>query len=79
MTRIEKTYMVLVFFFIGGCLLAWLSKKQNSISLSTTKAKYILAESFCTQLLWMKQMLKDYEIEQGTMNIHCDNSSAINN
>ena len=68
-----------MFFFIGDCLLAWLSKKQNSLSLSTTKAKYILAESFCTQLLWMKQMLKDYEIEQGTMNIHCDNSSAINN
>ena len=67
-----------MFFFIGDCLLAWLSKKQNSISLSTTKAKYILAESFCTQILWMKQMLKDYEIEQGTMNIHCDNSSAIN-
>ena len=59
--------------------MTWLSKKQNSISLSTTKAKYILAESFCTQILWMKQMLKDYEIEQGTMNIHCDNSSAINN
>ena len=26
----------------------------------------------------MKQMLGDYDIEQGTMNIHCDNSSAIN-
>ena len=30
------------------------------------------------QLLWMVQMLKDYGIEQETMNIHCDNSSAIN-
>ena len=30
------------------------------------------------QLLWMKQMLKDYGIEQGTMCIHYDNSSAIN-
>ena len=26
----------------------------------------------------MKQMLEDYGIEQGTMNIHYDNSSAIN-
>ena len=26
----------------------------------------------------MKQILKDYEIEQGTMNIHFENSSVIN-
>ena len=65
-------------FYIGDCLVAWLSKKQNSISLSTTEAEYIAAGSCCTQLLWMKQMLKDYGIDQGTMNIMCDNSSAIN-
>ena len=29
------------------------------------------------QLLWMKQMLKDYGIEQGSINLHYDNSSAI--
>ena len=29
-------------------------------------------------LLWMKQMLKDFGIEQGTMNIYCDDSNAIN-
>ena len=26
----------------------------------------------------MKQTLKDYEIEQGTMNIHCGNFSTLN-
>ena len=26
----------------------------------------------------MKQILKDYNIDQETMSIHCDNSSAIN-
>ena len=30
------------------------------------------------KLMWMKQMLKDYGIEQKTMNIHCDNSNALN-
>ena len=43
--------------------MTWLSKKQNFISLSTIKTEYILAGSCCTQLLWMKQMLKDYGIE----------------
>ena len=58
--------------------MAWLSKKKNSISLSIFEAEYITTRSYCTQLLWMKQMLKDYGIEQGTTNIHYDNSSTTN-
>jgi hypothetical protein len=30
-------------FYVGGNLTVWISKKQNSISLSTTKAEYIAA------------------------------------
>lgn len=59
-------------------LIAWLSKKQNCVSFSTTKAKYIAIGSRCTQLLWMKQMLKEYNIDQETMILYCDNMSAIN-
>ncbi|RVW73868.1 Retrovirus-related Pol polyprotein from transposon RE1 [Vitis vinifera] len=33
------------FFFIGDCLMAWLSKKQNFISLSTVEAEYIFVGS----------------------------------
>ena len=58
--------------------MVWLRKKQNSTSLSTIEIEYIVAGSCCTQLLWMKQVLNDYGIEQRTMNIHCNNSSAIN-
>jgi hypothetical protein len=32
-----------VHFFLGDSLVAWLSKKQGSISLSTTKVEYIAA------------------------------------
>ena len=49
-------------FYFGSALVSWLSKKQNSISLSTAEAEYIAAGSCCTQLLWMKQMLEDYGI-----------------
>jgi len=44
-------------FYLGGCLISWLSKKKISISLSTTEAEYILVAACCTQILWMKQNL----------------------
>ena len=65
-------------FYIGNCLVAWMSKKQNSVSLSTAEAEYIAAGSCCSQLLWIKKMLRDYGIDQGTMVVFCDNTSAIN-
>ena len=40
-------------FYVGNNLVSWMSKKQNSISLSTAKAKYIATGGCCTQLLWM--------------------------
>jgi hypothetical protein len=40
-------------FYVGNNRVAWMSKKQASISLST-------AGSCCTQLLWMKMLLGDY-------------------
>ena len=65
-------------FYLGNNLVSWHSKKQNSISLSTAEAEYIAAGSCCAQLLWMKQMLKDYEFDLDTLTVFCDNTSAIN-
>ena len=55
-----------------------MSKKQNSVSLSTTEAEYITAGSCCAQLLWTRKLLHDYGITQDTMCVFCDNTSAIN-
>ena len=63
---------------MGNNLVSWMSKKQNSISLSTTEAKYIAADSCCTQLLWMQKLLHDYVICQEYLTIYCDNTTAIN-
>jgi hypothetical protein len=65
-------------FYVGNNLVAWMNKKQASISLSTVEAEYIAAGSCCTQLLWMKTLLGDYGFSQDTMIINCDNTSAIN-
>ena len=65
-------------FYVGTNLVSWMSKKQNSISLSTTEAEYIIAGSYCTKLLWMQKLLHDYGICQEHLTIYCDNTSAIN-
>jgi hypothetical protein len=65
-------------FFLGDSLVSWLSKKQGSISLSTTEDEYIAAATCCTQVLWMIQTLTDLEVDYTTpIPIHCDNTSAI--
>ena len=66
------------YFYLGNNLVSWMSKKQNSVSLSTAEAEYIVAGSCCTQLLWMKKLFHDYGIPQDTMCVFCNNTSAIN-
>ena len=63
--------------FLGRSLVCWSSRKQNCVSLSTVEAEYIDVVSCCTQLLWMKQTLKDYGIKVKRIPLYCDNESAI--
>ena len=46
-------------FYMGNNLVSWMSKKQNSISLSIAEAGYIATGNCCTQLLWMQKLLLD--------------------
>ncbi|KAK6148043.1 hypothetical protein DH2020_018955 [Rehmannia glutinosa] len=62
---------------LGNRLVSWFSKKQNSIATSTVEAEYIAAGSCCAQVLWMRQQLRDYEIEEKEISIMCDNTSPI--
>ncbi|KAK6143122.1 hypothetical protein DH2020_023470 [Rehmannia glutinosa] len=62
---------------LGNRLFSWFNKKQNSIATSTTEVEYIAACSCCAQVLWMRQQLGDYNIEEREILIMCDNTSAI--
>jgi len=48
------------------------------VSLSNAEAEYIAVGSSCSQLVWMKQMLKKYNVEQNVLTLFCENLSAIN-
>jgi hypothetical protein len=58
-------------------LVSWVSKKQNSVALSTAEAEYIAAGHCCAQLLWMRQTLRDYGYKLSKVPLLCDNESAI--
>jgi hypothetical protein len=65
-------------FYLGECLVSWLSKKQSSGYLSTAEAEYIATTSCCTKVIWLKQTLIDIPVEyDNPIPIYCDNTSAI--
>ena len=65
-------------FYVGNNLVSWMSKKKNSISLSTVEVEYIATSSCCTQLLCIQKLLLNYSIRQEHFIIYYDNTSSIN-
>ncbi|WVZ52438.1 hypothetical protein U9M48_003493 [Paspalum notatum var. saurae] len=59
---------------LGTSLVSWSSRKQASVSLSTTEPEYIAAASCCSQLLWMKATLSDFGLR---IPLLVDSTSAI--
>ncbi|WVZ49159.1 LOW QUALITY PROTEIN: hypothetical protein U9M48_000536 [Paspalum notatum var. saurae] len=62
---------------LGTSLVSWSSRKQASVSLSTTEAEYIAAASRCSQLLWMKATLSDFGLRFGKIPLLVDSTSLF--
>nr|GEW04488.1 hypothetical protein [Tanacetum cinerariifolium] len=63
--------------FLGDKLVCWSSKKQNCVSISTAKSKYVAVSGCCAQVLWMRTQLMDYGFFYDKVPIYCDSKSAI--
>ena len=63
---------------IGGGAVAWSSKKQNTVALSTAEAEYIAATHTAKQVLWHRSLFKELEIDlPRTSTIFSDNQAAV--
>ncbi|CAL9005605.1 unnamed protein product, partial [Prunus brigantina] len=65
-------------FMLGSAAVAWSSRKQPIVTLSTTEAEFVAAAACASQAVWMKRILEKLSLEESKCTtIFCDNSSTI--
>lgn len=66
-----------VFYFNGG-VINWISRKQQSVSLSTIEAEYFALSEVCQEIVWIRRLLKDLDQAQDEpTTVYEDNQSCL--
>lgn len=64
--------------FIGSSLISWKSKKQITVSRSSTEAEYRALASLTCEIQWLHYLLQDFKIKiSNPASVFCDSRSAI--
>ncbi|MBW0524937.1 hypothetical protein O181_064652 [Austropuccinia psidii MF-1] len=58
---------------IGDCLVTWKTRKQPTVSLSTSEAEYKALADLSTEVLWLRQLIQELNL----MKIFDDNQGCI--
>ena len=65
-------------FSLGTTVVSWSSKRQLTVSLSTTEAEYRVVEAATQESTWLMRLMRNlHPTIDYTMPLHCDNQSAI--
>lgn len=64
--------------FLGESLVSWRSKKQSTVSSSSTEAEYRAMATTTCEVVWILQLLRDLRVDhpKSAMSI-CDNQTAL--
>jgi hypothetical protein len=63
---------------MNGCAVAWSSRRQKSVAMSSTEAEYVALSEGVKEVLWLRQMLKELGHEQGpATGMLCDNDASV--
>uniref|UniRef100_A0A2N9EH95 CCHC-type domain-containing protein n=1 Tax=Fagus sylvatica TaxID=28930 RepID=A0A2N9EH95_FAGSY len=64
--------------FLGSSLLSWKSKKQPTVSKSSTEAKYRAMSTVCSEIVWLCRLLADFGMTPSIPTpLFCDNESVV--
>lgn len=63
--------------FLGNSLVSWCSKKQTTVSIYLSEAKYCALDSTVCELQWLNYILQEIKIPYiSPALLYCDNQSA---
>lgn len=62
---------------LAGGAVAWQSRLQRCVALSTTEAEFIAITEACKELLWLRKFLQELGFVQDKYLLFCDSQSAI--
>ena len=74
-TRVSVTgYCV----YVLDCLVAWKSRSQKHVTLSSTEAEYVAVSDVCTEIMFIRMILEFLGVRvRMPIIVHCDNIGAI--
>ena len=64
-------------FILGGGPICWKFVVHSLVALSTTESEYMAIAEVVKEALWLAELVKELGIQQGGVQLQCDNQSVI--
>ena len=65
------------FVSLGSTLVSWKTKKQHTVSLSSTETKYCAMANATSEAVWIRDLLPSFHISILEAQLYCDNQAAL--